>query len=284
MKIILISVQNFQDYILDNIKNLLLFKNNDIDVITEREYFHHFDNLSVNLIDRHELDDNEFNSKSQLDQNFRNGFWHLCSLRLFYLYSHMKQNNLSNCIHLENNVMTYINFDSVFNQHLAQVYVTYDCENRVIPGIVFIPNHESFKIAIDNYDFTKNDMENLAKHNFESFPIFPSIDKDALTLYNKNFSIFQSIFDAAAIGQYVGGVDPRNIEGGDTRGFVNETCVIKYNSFVMYWIKDVDLFIPHIEINGKLYRINNLHIHCKQLCKFMANDPIEETYMLKRKD
>ena len=39
MKIILVSVGTFQEYILDNIANLYLFNNKDITVITEKEYF-----------------------------------------------------------------------------------------------------------------------------------------------------------------------------------------------------------------------------------------------------
>jgi hypothetical protein len=41
MKIIFVCVGNFQEYILDNIKNLKLFKNNDIVVITESKFFHY---------------------------------------------------------------------------------------------------------------------------------------------------------------------------------------------------------------------------------------------------
>ena len=88
------------------------------------------------------------------------------------------------------------------------------------------------------------------------------------------------IFDAAAIGQYLGGVDPRNIEG-DTRGFINETCIIKYNKYKFEWIKIDELFIPHIIIDSNKYKICNLHIHCKNLKNFMANDPIENYLITK---
>ena len=39
MKIILVSIGNFQEYIIDNIKNLKLFNNNDITVITDNKFF-----------------------------------------------------------------------------------------------------------------------------------------------------------------------------------------------------------------------------------------------------
>jgi len=282
MQIILVCLKNFQSYILDNINNLLAFDNNDIHVITEVEFFNYFENLPITLVDCSKLDDFNYNLNSQLDRNFRNGFWYLCSLRFFYLYSYMKNNNLSDVIHLENDVLTYVNFND-FNFKNNKVYVTFDCETRVIPGIIYIPNYEAFKPIIENYNFNLNDMENLAiesnENYIEQFPIFPIVDT-VINKYNKNFNEFNSIFDTAAIGQYLGGVDSRNISG-DTRGFVNETCIIKYDVYKFVWIKTNSLYIPHIIINDNLIRINNLHIHSKDLYKFLAINPIEDKFITK---
>jgi hypothetical protein len=281
MKIVLISIKNFQNYIIDNIKNLKLFGNNDICVITEKKFFYLLENLDVELVDTSSLEDFNYNSNSRLDKNFRNGFWHLCSLRFFYLYSYIKNNKLNNIIHLENDVITYINFDTL-NITNNKVYATFDCNTRVIPGILYIPNYECFKPIIENYNFNLNDMENLAKFNetvIEPFPIFPIINTKINKL-NKNYATFNSIFDAAAMGQYLGGIDKQN-QNGDTRGFVNETCIIKYNKYNFYWILNNNLFIPHLMINDTLFRINNLHIHSKELNKFMANNPIEDKFINK---
>jgi hypothetical protein len=288
MKIILVSVGNFQEYILDNIKNLLLFNNYDITIITNKdffinfkEFFNNFNDFKITLVDCNKLSDNNFNINSQLDKGFRNGFWHFCSLRLFYVYSYIKQYNLTNCIHLENDVLTYVNFDDIkSNFKENKVYTTFDCDTRVIPGIIYIPNYKSFEPIINNYNFNINDMENLAKFN-ESvilpLPIFPIIN---INKFNKLFVDFNMIFDAAAIGQYLGGVDPRN-KSGDTRGFVNETCIIKYNTYKFEWIKINNLFIPHLVIDNNKYRICNLHIHSKKLINFMANNPIENYLITK---
>jgi hypothetical protein len=293
MKIIFVCIGNFQNYILDNIKNLKLFNNNDIVVITEQQFFNYFSD-DVKLIDCTTLDDCGFNNKSLLDKHFRNGFWHLCSLRFFYLYSYIGKNNLSNCIHLENDVLTYINFDN-FDLQIKKnkLYVTYDCDKRVIPGIVFIPNADALKPLVKNYNFSLNDMENLAMIESESFPIFPIIDTQINKL-NKNYYDFNSIFDAAAIGQYLGGMDKRNFDvrypDGDSRGFVNETCLIKYDNYIFFWIKKEfklcddsikRLFIPHLVVNNSLIRINNLHIHSKELFKFIADNPLEDKLIKK---
>lgn len=281
MKIILVCLGNFQDYIIDNIKNLKLFENNDITVLTNNSFFHLLEPYNVTLFDVNELDDYNFISKNKLDTSFRNGFWMYCSLRLFYLYSYLKKFNIINCIHLENDVMTYINFDTI-KSHFKnnKVYATFDCETRVIPGIIFIPNYLSFKPIIDNYNFSLNDMENLAKFDesiIEPLPIISKIN----TYYKLNKNFINCIYDAAAIGQYLGGIDKKN-QDGDTRGFINETCLIKYNEYKFFWIKKTDnLYIPHISVNNNLIRIINLHIHCKELFKFLANNPIEDKLIIK---
>jgi len=271
MKIILVSVGNFQEYILDNIKNLLAFNNNDITVITNKDFFDYFNDYNIELIDCNDLSDSDFNINSQLDKSFRGGFWHYCSLRLFYVYSYIKQNNINNCIHIENDVLTYIDFEDIkLNFKENKVYATFDCNTRVIPGIIFIPNYKAFKPIIDNYNFNLNDMENLAKFN-ESvilpLPIFPIINGN-IVKFNKLYFDFNMIFDAAAIGQYLGGIDPQN-QAGDTTGFVNETCVIKYNKYKFEWIEINNLLIPHIIINNNKYQICNLHIHSKNLKNFI---------------
>ena len=62
MKIVLISIKNFQNYIIDNIKNLKLFGNNDICVITEKKFFYLLENLDVELVDTSSLEDFNYNS------------------------------------------------------------------------------------------------------------------------------------------------------------------------------------------------------------------------------
>lgn len=277
MKVILISIGNFQEYILYNIKNLLLHGNNDITVITNLEFFSYFNKYSIELIDYNTLDDLNYNKKSQLDRNFRNGFWYFASLRLFYLYSYIKKYNIEHCVHIENDVLVYENLDILTKKDF--IYAPFDSYNRVIPSFIYIPNHETFKPVIDNYNNTLNDMENLAKFNFiKSLPIIPIINNEMIK-FNENFDEFNCIFDAAAMGQYLGGIDPRN-QGGDTRGFINETCIIKYNNYKFYWVKENNLYNPFILINNKLIKIINLHIHSKQLQNFLSDNPHECNHLI----
>jgi hypothetical protein len=286
MKIIFVSIGIFQEYVIDNIKQCKLHGNNDIVLLTEKKYVVNND-LNIEIVDIADYNTEyirHFKNNLSLDKSIRNGFWYNCSLRFCYIYEYMRQNNITDIIHLENDVMIYENLDVLKDKFdNNKIYLTFDASNRVIPGIIYIPNHNIFKNIMDNYDMNDNDMNNLGKYFnspfIEPFPIISINDNDNENYFNKNFKIFKSIFDGAAIGQYLGGVDKRN-DINDTIGFINETCVIKYNNYKFYWKKINDLWCPYIEINNELIKIINLHIHSKSLEHFRSIDPIENQFIL----
>lgn len=282
-EVILINLINHQDYIQYNIKQLQLLGYN-ITIITDKELVGHF-NDSVNIVITDQFNIDMFDKKTKMDNAFRGGFWKLASKRLFYLYEYMKQYNKTNCIHIENDVLLYqkINIPDV-----TKLWITMDSPKRCIPGIMFVPNYTILTQFIEQYDYNKNDMENLAlfyiKHH-HSCKTFPIIKKNShynkTDIYNESFNNISMIFDAAAIGQYLGGVDPRN-KNGDTRGFINETCVIDYSNYSFIWIYDTatTLYLPYIKVDNDYVPIANLHIHSKQLHKFLSSFPEENSYLI----
>lgn len=278
MNIVLVSIINFQEYILHNIEQLIRLNHKNIYVLTNNNLFIHFTKYAnfITLINIDNLIDTyNFYSNTHLDKSFRNGFWTLTSLRFFYIYEFMKKYNVNDVIHLENDVLVYYNcdiLDSCLNKNY--IYLPFDTFYRNIASIMYIPNHNIFKLVLDNYDMTKNDMENFSiiKQKtglITNFPIFNSLSiNDEISFVSTNYVEFNYIFDAAAIGQYLGGVDPQNTNM-DTVGFINETCVIKYNYYNIHWISIDNINRPFIDIDNNTIPIFNLHIHCKNLLKFI---------------
>lgn len=278
MNIVLTCLKNFQEYILINISQLIKLGHKNIYVITNSNLITFFDNIKsyINIINADELIDSyNFNSTSSLDNNFRGGFWKLTSQRFFVIYEFMKKYDVNNIIHLENDVLIYYNCDKLENLvDKNYMYMPFDTYRRNIASIIYIPDAKVFKTILDKYNFNKNDMENFADIReqtklIKNFPIFKQeyCCNDEELFVSQNSEAFTFIFDAAAIGQYLGGVDPRNILG-DTTGFVNETCIIKYNKY-SFNFKVIDgIRKPFIMIHNKEIPIFNLHIHCKNLIKF----------------
>ena len=275
MELILVMLNNFQEYIIDNLNNLLKFNNKNITLITDKKFEKHFADFNINIVYIEDLDPKYINYRNSLNNTFRNGFVYLTSYRFIAICKYMKKYNSTNILHIENDVLLFKNIDTINFHDTKKVLITMDTHNRCIPGIVFIPNYLLLEECLNNFVHGKNDMENFAicynKLNIlDTLPIINKINNNSnLELLGKNFSSYNTIFDAAAIGQYLGGVDPRNIPS-NTIGFINETCLIDYSKYKFVWINKNNLCIPHIVINNINIPIVNLHIHSKNLKKFIS--------------
>ena len=90
-------------------------------------------------------------------------------------------------------------------------------------------------------------------------------------LYCNHFEKFDSIFDAAAIGQYLGGVDYRLANETNGPGFINESCIFNPSLLRYEWHPDKQgRKIPYVIFGKTKCRINNLHIHSKKLEDFYS--------------
>jgi hypothetical protein len=279
MSIVLVCINNFQEYILDNIQQLINLNHEPIYVLTNERFCNLFDKFSekIKLIAIETLNDSyNFYSRTNLDKSFRNGFWSLTSLRFFYIYEFMKKYDVKDVIHLENDVLIYYNCNEILNFFDKNyIYLPFDTFKRNIASIMFIPSCDILKNILDNYDFSKNDMENFSiiKNKtglIKTLPIFPKINttNEEINFVSENFKDFNLIFDAAAMGQYLGGIDPKN-DSSNTIGFVNETCVIKYNNYKFFYNVIDKIKKPFLLINNIPVRVFNLHIHSKNLTNFM---------------
>ncbi len=275
--LVLVCLENFQEYILTNIAQLLRLGHTDIYILTNSFLFSEFEPFApfLKLIDVDKLDDLfKFNNFSTLDKTFRGGFWFHTSARFFVIHAFMLKYGVQNVIHIENDVLLYYNCDEELANTFTdkKLYIPFDTYERNIASIVYIPDADIFGEILKCYDFAKNDMYNFSEIRkntglIQNLPIFVSDSSNLERAFVTN-GYEKYIFDAAAIGQLIGGVDPRNA-GGDTRGFVNETCVIKYKDEGEIIWKMIDgLNKPFIKNKGIEVPIFNLHIHCKDLASY----------------
>ncbi len=259
--------------------------------------------IPLSILDK-EHDENFEEYKSVLTnkysnlQKFRDGFWICTTSRFYYISKLMKLFQLSNVFHIENDIMMYESFNNLYKyiqeailEEITKVCMIKDSPNRVIPSLLFFPNVLTIQTLTQfmtnmfkKSDEFLNDMNLLG-----TFP-----DQDQINLpidiYN---SFVKIIFDGAALGQYLGGIDFKNIPNSNdlvvqfdnpTKGFVNETSVVKPNKFefinrkVIFDHIQIPITIPlciNPEMNIKLNKvvlskIANLHIHSKQLNEFSS--------------
>lgn len=237
----------------------------------------------------------KFLSESTLNTTFLGGFWFKTTERFFYLDELITQYNLQHVFHLENDNMLYLDLSEhleIFKQY-KKIAAVFDNDDRCIPSFMYFSNKNAInhlvKFIAERAKKGLDDMKVLALYKNEgrsqyieplpiimaeyaqTYPLITPTGKSAKDkmFYSYHIDRFNSIFDAAALGQYLGGIDPK--VGQSKPGFINESCVFNPSRLKFTWEKDEQgRKIPYAIFQGKYFRINNLHIHSKKLENFKS--------------
>lgn len=198
--------------------------------------------------------------------------WRNAALRLFYIEAVIEKYNLENIIHFDNDVLIYEELStlkSVFERF--NICITSHFEGQFVFGFSFIKNNNSLKLVNQHMlellrlgekelvkiipDCMPHEMRLLGYINsklnlIEPLPIFPG---------SKNYSAFNMCFDPSSYGQFIGGRAPEanHIIGKE---IIDKKIQIGFN------INDKK---PRGIYNSTPFNICNLHIHSKQLEKFI---------------
>lgn len=231
-----------------------------------------------------------FIKHSKLNKSFRDGFWYYTTERFFYLSELVKEMDMTDVFHLENDVMLYFDVETLLAQ-FRKIYdgiaATFDTYDRCVPGFMYIASSKSIG-KLSRFIGTQalrgeTDMNSINKFkevstssDIDSLPIVDKtyIDRENISgpnpyLFSKYCADFNAIFDAAYIGQYLDGVDPRN--GPYPRRYINPHCVIKATEMTFSWeFDDQRRKIPYVTYYGVKRKINNLHIHSKRTKNFLS--------------
>lgn len=239
----------------------------------------------------------QFLQNTTLNDEWRGGFWRYTSERFLYLFDFIVQYQKHNVFHLEYDNMLYVDLGillPVFEDLYPGIAATFDNEDRCIPGFVYISNPMVMKILakcfVDHASDNSNDMQVLGffkqENDRSTIDHLPIITKEYASIYPlispmghigdpkykyfQNIDLFNSIFDAAALGQFLGGIDPAN--GDSEPGFINESCVFNPAFLKIEWhLDEINRQVPFIVHKDAKYRINNLHIHSKNLKLFSSS-------------
>ncbi len=291
---ILVHIGNhFVDYINDCIEQITKFNKSNIFLVINSEHFDKIRNKNVILINPENIEKTNhhkfFIKNNGLNSVFRDGLCLHSVDRFFYIEEVMIKYHLSNVFHLENDNLIYFDVNELLDCFIENYDIStpFDNDSRAIPGFMYIKNVECLTdfnkfVTINNkigdmeilsiYNRTKNKKLNLPviPNNYD-FELVSStnLKTDFPNHYWLNYNQFKSIFDGAAFGQYIGGIDPKN-QPGDTSGFINESSLYNPKNFKIFFNIDEDgRKVPFVEFKNEICRINNLHIHCKNLKKFM---------------
>jgi hypothetical protein len=231
----------------------------------------------------------------QVDLQFRNQYWQYVFERFFILQRYCLQNPLSSIYMIETDNMIYVPLDivtkteSLFSQDMA---APFDNLEQGYPSVVFFRNNQAvFHFVTYMLNCLQksylSDMKILGQYRKEHpesvfpYPVLPSIcntplrertsvrghkssAEESAFLSKENFPI---LFDAIAYGQAVGGVDPRNTNGANFVGYINESALYTILETDFSWIQMNHLWFPLVNA----VPLVNLHIHSKALSCFSSD-------------
>lgn len=220
--------------------------------------------------------------------------------RFFLLYNLMTQHNLTNILFMEIDNTIYddpLNWLEQFSK--KELSFMYDNEERFSCGIFYTKTANSLVPLLTGvfknihkyahwycdmailYELYETEYSNnililpthtgciLEGHNFFGKEGNSSKQQPLNPITYINYSLFgESVFDAAGMGVYLFGCDPFHSGGIIKHNFSDKTWShINFSQYEYKWEKDSkDRKIPYINFgDGKWIRINNLHIHSKDL-------------------
>ncbi|MCH9613418.1 MAG: hypothetical protein SP1CHLAM54_04180 [Chlamydiia bacterium] len=259
-------------YIEQSVGQARLFNPNaNIVLIGNRKAIRKFNHHDVTRIYVEDLEESP--EHKQFLQNCPKGaYWRYGTERFFYLYEFMKTYDIPDLIHMETDVLLYRNLTEIFpllKKRYKGMALLFDAPERGLGTFVYIQDPNTLKSYFDLVvKYPKlNDMYVFAKMR----NLYPKEIIDTLPTLPEDHEM-DSVFDAAAIGQYFGGVDQIHRNTHTAFKFVNETSVMKPDHYSYIWEKDRSgRNVPYlIDQKGKKWRINNLHIHSKDLRQFMS--------------
>ena len=235
---------------------------------------HNLKLLSIESLGDEGLSKN-FLENAKADKDFREGFWLQTANRFMLIADLMVAFNLENCLHLENDNVLYFDPSSkldIFRSY-ARFAIPFD-RSRTIPGVVW---YKDAQIAQEIARYIQNrsdehDMDvirqfcDLGQCDAKPLPTMSPLYAKGMGLsvkeYCSGYEEFGGIFDGAAIGQYLGGVDPRNI-AGDTRFFINETSDLDLRKATLTWGLENQKRAPILKFYEEYVNVLTVHAHSK---------------------
>lgn len=214
--------------------------------------------------------------------NESNPLWRTSFERFFYINQYIKQQNIHNVVHFDNDVLVYYdvnNILAVLKETVNNVALTKHKDNEYVCGFMFIKYSYSLQPICDLLLELAKKGERALESILGSMPhemrLLGAIQQLAPTSittlpslpWSPLFEKFNCIFDPSTYGQYFGFTShkPKNqVHPCDVSRLIDQHII---NKAISPFFDDL-VKMPFITYNNKHIPIFNLHIHCKDLKYF----------------
>ncbi len=275
MNYIYIYSGDLPDYALTSI-NSVLSVDNEANVILCTETKYNFENVNCLTFSQLESELTKKVKKMNYFENSTNPLWETSLLRIFYLSDIAKFLKLNNFIHFDVDVMIYKPFKDLINYFDSNKFnITTVDEIDLIFSYSFTNNIECFEeICIKIYEILENPKFYEDKY-YKSKKLNEMMLLNIVYLENNHlFNILPSIpsrsrseniiFDSITYGQYLSGAHKAKFS----------KYIVEESSYVGRYLLRKGPKVkfknkPFLQIGEAKYDLANLHIHSKELEKFL---------------
>ena len=230
------------------------------------------------------------------DMNFRKGYWRHVKERFFFIEELMLRESLEQCISMEYDVLVYMSLDRLFEK-LRQSHQTMrmvrDNDERGHPAFLYIPTAKQIReftlFILKIIKSPLEDMQSLATYadihpnNVHYFPVITETRNRTIPsrksisghttsdpkYLSEDSEYFDMLFDSLVIGQWVSGVDSRNIGGTKITHYMNESALYQIDEMKFEWKKSLQTYLWIPILDG--LQVCTIHMHSKALKSFLSD-------------
>jgi len=224
----------------------------------------------------------------EVDLEFRKGYWNFTLERIFAVLHYQIENNIRDILHVESDVILMPTFPFHSIEGCSFIHWCEYGEGHDVASLLHIPNsqeanliqNQMISILRSKPNLTDMQLLNSTRNNVKNVRLFPSEGLDNCKLNSTLDSNYcqclpeNFIFDGLTYGMYITGQDPRNNYGrfsvGDNSPYESGATHINPKKF-SWSVDDSGLPCAKSDCCGKIFRLQNVHVHSKNKKLFRSN-------------
>jgi hypothetical protein len=231
---------------------------------------------------------NEEKLDDRSSSQFRDGFWIKTTERFYAIQQFVTRAGIEHFFHaeLDNLIFNISNVSYHLDRVGSGIFVPRMNDKFALASLMYVNSKVAFHEFCQfsrSFHYSQNDMEILSQFLDEkpsmgfSLPSNPDSNTNTLLNYEAEALRSAGLFDAAAIGQWYFGIDPRNSYGPVRTLFQNERHAGNLQDYKL----DRDLLNSQIKISSKseafaTVQLNNLHVHSKILKRLVVGNGLDK--------
>jgi hypothetical protein len=231
-------------------------------------------------------DFSQASSRVWTDHQFRNGLWLKSLERLFVLHQYMKHFRLTSVIHAELDQVLFqvqILSSKLDSTNLSGIFLPFHNSDSAVASVLYVNNSEALASLLSYGSgefFYPNEMHLIARWAREYPGLVFEMPTVATYMHQRKKSVISGVklltidetgglLDAAQVGQWVAGIDPKNLVIGrrPTNKFVDPPSPFLLNrnelSLIRFSFKPSNELVISKGDIGDEQNLFNLHIHSK---------------------